>query len=190
MKNLQPYQDSKGRFLKGKASWIAGKKITEEHRNNLVKNSARYWTGKKRPNISLALKGKKRPKLSGKNAYNWKGGTDKENAKRLCREWRIKNYDRVLYLNTRRRVRKMMADGFHTFGEWLNLKAQYNWTCPCCGKSEPEIKLTEDHIIPLTKGGSDNVENIQPLCKRCNSIKHTKIIRYNFEKFTRIYRKE
>lgn len=66
----------------------------------------------------------------------------------------------------------------HTYGEWELLKKQYNYTCPCCNLSEPEIKLTEDHIIPLSKGGSDLIENLQPLCLKCNMKKHTKIIKY------------
>jgi hypothetical protein len=76
-------------------------------------------------------------------------------------------------------ARKYGAEGGHTQGDWETLKAQYNWICPCCKKSEPEIKLTEDHIIPLIKGGSDNIENIQPLCGKCNSIKGAKIINFN-----------
>jgi len=80
--------------------------------------------------------------------------------------------------NAEYRARKKGAEGCHELGEWENLKAQYNWTCPCCGKKEPDIKLTEDHIIPLIKGGSNNIENIQPLCRSCNCEKHTKIIKY------------
>ena len=68
--------------------------------------------------------------------------------------------------------------GSHTYGDWELLKKQYGHTCPCCHKSEPEIKLTEDHIIPLSKGGSDLIENIQPLCLRCNIQKHAKIIKF------------
>ena len=76
----------------------------------------------------------------------------------------------------------MEAKGSHTQGEWELLKKQYAYTCPACGKSEPEITLTEDHVIPLSKGGSDYIENIQPLCKSCNSKKHTDITDYRKEK--------
>jgi 5-methylcytosine-specific restriction endonuclease McrA len=81
------------------------------------------------------------------------------------------------YVN-RRRARKAQAEGSHTEAEWEALKLGYEQTCLCCGKQEPEITLTRDHVIPLDAGGSDNINNIQPLCKSCNSKKSTKSIDY------------
>lgn len=78
----------------------------------------------------------------------------------------------------RRKVRLLKNGGFHSKGEWENLKAQYNWTCPSCKESEPKISLTKDHIISVLKGGSNNIENIQPLCRPCNSRKRSKCIKY------------
>ena len=68
--------------------------------------------------------------------------------------------------------------GFHSNQEWEELKQKYNFTCPCCKKKEPEIKLTRDHILPLLLGGTNVLKNIQPLCKLCNSKKHTQTIKY------------
>lgn len=82
------------------------------------------------------------------------------------------------FYSRRREAAKKRAAGCHTFGEWEVLKAQFNWTCPCCKRIEPDIRLSQDHIVPVSRGGSDNIENIQPLCRSCNSRKHTKIIRY------------
>lgn len=145
-----------------------GYKLSEEHKRKISetnkKNPTCYWLGKKRPLHSLESKIKMSEAHKGEKHYNWQGG--------------ITTYERKLYLNMRRRIMKIGNGGEHTQGDWETLKAQYNWTCPCCHKSEPEIKLTVDHIISLLKGGSDNIENIQPLCRSCNSKKHTKIIKY------------
>jgi|SRR2546421_8134635 len=77
-----------------------------------------------------------------------------------------------------RKARKRNGKGKYSLLEWQNLKAFYNHTCLCCGRSEPEIKLTADHIVPLSKGGTNTIDNIQPLCFSCNSRKHTKNINY------------
>lgn len=108
--------------------------------------------------------------LKGYNAgaknYRWKGGRTKE--------------EMSFSKNARNRVIKRLKieSLSHTFGEWELLKTQYGHTCPCCKKAEPEIKLTIDHIIPLSKGGSDLIENIQPLCLKCNLRKNTKTVKY------------
>lgn len=73
--------------------------------------------------------------------------------------------------------KQRLADngGKHTKVEWEKLKAQYNYACLCCG----EVKvLTKDHIQPIAYGGTDSIDNIQPLCKSCNSAKGLKIIDY------------
>ena len=43
-----------------------------------------------------------------------------------------------------------------------------NRICQMCGIEEA---TTVDHIIPLSKGGTDNMDNLQAACKRCNYSK-------------------
>ena len=161
---------------KGLPGTNTGKKFSDEHKRKIGQSNR----GKKRSIKTLRKMSLIASKRIGNKAPNWKNGIskDKEHRRKKYKEWTKDNYDKKLWLNMQRRVMKLKANGSHTFGEWENLRAQYNWTCLACGKKEPQIKLTEDHIIPLSKGGSDNIENIQPLCRSCNSKKHTKIINY------------
>lgn len=46
-----------------------------------------------------------------------------------------------------------------------------NYQCQSCGKTEAEIKLNIDHIIPLATGGSNDISNLQTLCSKCNQQK-------------------
>ena len=95
----------------------------------------------------------------------------------------IKKYpEKIRFLIRKNKRRRDNAEGSHTFGEWELLKRQYGYCCPACGKCETEIKLEIDHIIPLSKGGSNYIENIQPLCRSCNSKKHDKMIKYEPKK--------
>ncbi|HDY67223.1 MAG TPA: hypothetical protein ENH85_05470 [Candidatus Scalindua sp.] len=131
---------------------------------DFVSREARKQANEK---TSQLLKGR----YVGEKHWNWKGGKYGEHRREYKR-----------FKTAERQSQKLQASGSHTLGEWEILKAQYNWICPCCGKKEPEIRLTEDHIVPITKGGSDNIENIQPLCKSCNSRKQTRVIKYYLAK--------
>lgn len=46
----------------------------------------------------------------------------------------------------------------------------------CCGVTG--VALEADHVVPLTRGGSNDISNIQPLCGTCNRSKFVKGVDY------------
>ena len=75
-------------------------------------------------------------------------------------------------------------------GEWLLVKRLAGHRCVSCGKPEAVAKLTLDHVLPVSKGGSDRVENVQPLCEECNLRKADRAIDYRSEGWMERLREE
>lgn len=48
------------------------------------------------------------------------------------------------------------------------------WKCAYCGKKLNHLDISIDHKIALSKGGKNEISNINPSCMTCNKRKHTK----------------
>lgn len=84
------------------------------------------------------------------------------------RKYRQENPERFAYHAAKRRALAKNAEGSFSLDEWLTLCAQADGKCLSCKQVKP---LTIDHVVPLSKGGSNYIDNIQPLCGSCNSKK-------------------
>jgi 5-methylcytosine-specific restriction endonuclease McrA len=73
----------------------------------------------------------------------------------------------------RRALKKGAAVCDLTRRQWESIKEAYGYRCAYCSK-RPK-RLTQDHIIPLSKGGNHTESNIVPCCRACNSKKKDKL---------------
>ena len=55
--------------------------------------------------------------------------------------------------------------------EWNRLREKHGYNCASCGDQEPDVNLSPDHKIPRSRGGSNEEDNLQPLCEQCNNAK-------------------
>ena len=130
---------------------------------------------------------KKRIQEMERNRYQ----KNREKILKQKKDWREKNKEKVKFWRKRyllnhpeykqwkkrkRRAREKNAEGNFTYKDWLKKKEEFNFQCAFCKESEPKIKLTIDHIIPLSKNGTNYISNIQPLCFTCNIKKNNKIL--------------
>lgn len=70
-----------------------------------------------------------------------------------------------------RRARERAAEGRHTYAEIVTLLEHQKYECAYC-KTDLNNGYHADHIIPLSKGGSNWISNIQLTCPTCNLKKY------------------
>jgi len=86
--------------------------------------------------------------------------------------WKRANTDKT---TRSQRLATARAKGTHTDEQWNDLLESCGYHCCKCGIDAPLVK---DHIKPLYQGGSDSIDNIQPLCRKCNSAKGPEEVDY------------
>lgn len=79
----------------------------------------------------------------------------------------------------RRRARIAATGGHYSVAKWRALCRRYDQRCLRCGEQKP---LSPDHVVPISRGGSNDIANIQPLCAECNAWKGTQTIDYRLDR--------
>ncbi len=95
---------------------------------------------------------------------------NRQRVKSAVAQWQTDNPEKVREYSNKKRVQKAQSGGSHTIEQWQQVMAEASFRCMSCNCID---HLTRDHITPLSFGGSDHISNIQPLCRACNSRKHT-----------------
>lgn len=169
------------RYKRGGCKACARERARQWAINNpkLKKEANRVWAINnpekvKRANLNWRENNKERERKVGRERY-------KRNSKKyniVSRKWKEANPENRAKNERLRRARKVKAICMpYSFEEICN---NYGNICLCCKRDN--MKLTADHVIPLSKNGSDVADNIQPLCGVCNTSKYTRIIDHRPDK--------
>lgn len=113
----------------------------------------------------------KHPDAAAKYSRRWRM-RDPHRAKARDRRFALAHPERFAQKSAKRRALKARALGRHTLTEWNLIVKKQRHRCAHCGMRR---KLTRDHIIPISRGGSGYAFNIQGLCKSCNSTKNARV---------------
>ena len=160
------------------------KKTEEEKELCLNRKEYRHDTDRRKYNKPFQKKWYAEAKSAGYFSKKYRENLE-ENRKKARKIYRYRYDNNIGDIKGRMRrnseKRQRLFITMHTTNEWNELKDYYNNVCLCCGTKD---RLTRDHVIPISLGGTDHIDNIQPLCHSCNSSKHTKSTDYRprFEK--------
>lgn len=134
----------------------------------------RLWTKKHSTQTKASLRKYKRSAKGKKTirAYLQRPSVKIKSAARF-RKWRANNRAYFVETNRRRRAQKYQTPILERISsqQWEALKQRYNYQCAWCEQVFDAALITQDHIIPLSKGGAHTLQNIVPSCRPCNSHK-------------------
>ncbi len=95
--------------------------------------------------------------------------TRHDNFYQLCEGCGINHHNKVSRQN--KRVKREGYEGKIYLNNWVYVLHIHKYSCGHCAKHGSVVRLTLDHILPLSKGGKNEGLNIQPLCEECHTEK-------------------
>lgn len=156
-----------------------------DHHEKVIRYK-RDWVERNRDKTRAATKkwrGKNQDKDRLKNAA-WRSANHEKVLKNQ-REWRSNNRDKVRQARQKRRANEKGALGSHTAQDIEMIRQLQHGKCLYCeALLNGEDHL--DHFIPLSKGGSNNRENLALACQKCNCSKGDTIA-WNWKKWNGVY---
>jgi 5-methylcytosine-specific restriction endonuclease McrA len=97
-----------------------------------------------------------------------------ERSREMSARWAAANPLAIVAHSAVRRARKRANDTrVVTDRDWRRLCTRYRDCCAYCGHPGA---LTQDHIIPIVRGGRHAIGNLLPACRSCNSRKRHRLI--------------
>ncbi len=176
-KNKEKINHLHREWLKENAEHIRryGKEYRASNRS-VVNTRKRGWASKNPDKIRLM--GKKQYEKN-KDKYKERSRAyylaNREECLARNKKWRQSDVGRSAFkVKKHNRSKRIRETGKISTKDWLVIR-NTSPMCLMCGKFVECEKLTLDHIIPLSKGGTHTIENIQPLCFSCNSRKHARV---------------
>lgn len=100
------------------------------------------------------------------------GKANREKLNKKLKKWRMENPGLNAKYRQDRRHRQKDSINIYSVDVWEETLRQFEYKCSYCNKEVD--KLTQDHIVPVSKGGGYLRSNIVPACKSCNSSKGNK----------------
>jgi len=141
----------------------AGKRWRESHREEASAASRRWYENNKERCVQ--------------NSKEWRDANPGKMAE-YSRQWRADNPERSKMHDKAKRAKRVAEKkgngGSFSADEFMALFEAAGWECAYCGCALDSDSVTADHIIPLSRGGSSDIDNIAPACRSCNSRKHDK----------------
>lgn len=130
---------------------------------------------------------KKRNREAANAATRNRRSTDPEKARKENREYRERNPFVTAAFVASFRAKKWGVLSTLTKEEWRDVVEEHRFLCHLCGeptilKIGSPLRLSLDHIIPLSRGGTNVKENVAPAHSHCNQ-KRSDMLMYEFDEW-------